>query len=185
VLASLPSESAMKSHRLAATSVLLILAAAPLALAQTGTGKKKHGKAAASASASASASATDTSAAPTAPSATAADDAAPSASASAAPKELPEGAVTGADKWDDSDTKELDGKAYYFVGLRYRATIIPQFLTSLFVNQGSTFFTNLGGAEFDIRKDGHSTVLSISYANYGFGNTLFEQKNRDPTDPGN
>ena len=34
----------MKSHRLAATLVVLLLASAPLALAQTGTGKKKGTK---------------------------------------------------------------------------------------------------------------------------------------------
>jgi hypothetical protein len=175
----------MKSHRLAATLVVLLLASAPLALAQTGTGKKKGTKAAASASASASADAASAAAAAPAPAPTPDPAPEPSASASAAPAELPEGAVRGDNGGtDNSDTKEIDGKSYYFVGVKYLGTVIPQFMVNLFANNGGTFYSNMAGAEFDIRKDGHSTLLSISYASYGFGDTLFESGNNGPSDVG-
>jgi hypothetical protein len=152
----------------------MILAAAPLALAQTSDKPKKKGaKPAASAPAD---SAADTP--PPAP----APDPAPAASSTsatddggdAAPKgDLP--AIPPEPISANSDTLEDPLKSYTFIGLRYRGTVVPQFLINAFVNEGATFYSNMVGAELDIRKDGHSTMPWIAFANYGFGDTLFEQ----------
>ena len=161
----------MKSHRFLATLVLVVLAAAPLALAQGTKPKKKGAKGAASASASASASAPATDTAPPTPPPQ--PEPAPSASSSA---ELPSTPPENAGQ--PTDTAEEPGKRYYFIGLRYRGNLIPQFLENLFVNDGGTVFSNSFGAELDMRTDGHSTIPWITYANYGFGDTLFLEKNK-------
>jgi hypothetical protein len=83
-----------------------------------------------------------------------------------------------------SQTFEDPSKAYYFVGLRYRGTIIPKFMVNMFVNEGSTFYSNTIGAELDIRKDNHSTNVWIGYTGFGFGDTLFLQKGK-PDEPNN
>jgi hypothetical protein len=86
-----------------------------------------------------------------------------------------------------TDTREKPGQRYYFPGLRYRVTAIPQFLVNLFVNEGATFVSHTVGAELDMRKDGQSTIPWIAYQSFGFGDTLFEQKGADhpASDPSN
>ena len=123
-----------------AAVVLLAICAGPIAFAQTTTPKKKKG---AKPAASASASATDDT--PPAPPPT--PDPAPSASDSASkdstPKDDAKSAKSDASAkrrlgvWDSSDTRELPGQKYQFIGLRYRGTIIPQFFESLFVDDGA------------------------------------------------
>jgi hypothetical protein len=162
----------MKSHRFLATLVLVVLAAAPLAFAQGTKPKKKPAKGAPSASASAPALDLAQPTPPPAP----APEAEPSASASAAPADLPATPPDNAGK--DTDTNEEAGKRYYFVGLRYRGNLVPQFLENLFVDDGSTVFSNSVGLELDMRTDGHSTMPWIQYSNYGFGDTLFLQKGK-------
>ena len=166
-------------HSFFATVALLTFAVAPLALAQSATkAKKKAPKAAASASASASASAPDE---PT-PSATAD---APVPPAESAPPDVSSASVPDAQVADDiTNTTELPGKSYKFVGLRYRGTVIPAFLEHLFVNDGGTVYSNSIGGEFDFRKDSKSTIVWLQYTEYGFGNTLFFQKGQ-PDEPNN
>lgn len=170
----------MKSRRFTATIILVAMAVAPLALAQTPKPKKKGAKAAASASASASAPAPDAASA----SAAAPDTSpppTPSASAAPAASELPDTPPLTAPK--DTDTLEDPLKAYYFFGARYRGTLIPQFLVNAFAQGGGTFFSNMAALELDIRKDGHSTMPWLAFANYGFGNTLFESNGSNGTGP--
>lgn len=77
-----------------------------------------------------------------------------------------------------TDVFEKAGKSYYFIGARYRGTIIPQAFENLFVNGGKTFYSNTAGLEVDIRKDNFSIIPAISYTSYGTGgNVLFLQKN--------
>jgi hypothetical protein len=170
----------MKRESLTATLVLVVLAAAPIAFAQTAKPKKKGAKpdAAASASATQSAPPADTTP-PAAPATSAAPEGATSASASA---ELPNTPPEPA--WDNSNTEELKDKKYYFVGLRYRGNIVPQFLENLFVDDGGTIYSNYIGVELDMRQEGHSTIPWIAYANYGFGDTLFHEKGK-PDQPQN
>lgn len=166
---------------LVAAAVLVAIAAAPLAFAQTAKPKpKKGGKPAASAAPEAAPAPAPEPAPPPPPPAD-------SASAGAADEttvktELPNTPPPGT--WDSSDTREDPSKPYYFVGLRYRGTVIPKFLVNMFVNEGSTFYSNTVGAEFDIRKDAHSTNLWIGYTGFGFGDTLFFQKGKSD-DPNN
>jgi hypothetical protein len=86
-----------------------------------------------------------------------------------------------------TDTREKRGQRYYFPGLRYRVTVIPQFLVNLFVNEGATFVSHTVGAEIDMRKDDQSTIPWLAYQSFGTGDTLFEQKGADhlASDPSN
>jgi hypothetical protein len=90
---------------------------------------------------------------------------------------------------DNTDTREDPNVRYYFVGLRYRGTIIPQFLMNIFVDEGATIYTNMAGIELDMRKGDQSMIPWIVYADYSMGDTLFHQKSGMPTgvpgDPGN
>jgi hypothetical protein len=84
---------------------------------------------------------------------------------------------------DITDTREDPEQKYYFVGLRYRGTVIPQFLLNLFVNDGKTIYSNSIGAEVDIRHGGNSLIPWITYTDYNTGNILFYQKgNADQAD---
>jgi hypothetical protein len=77
----------------------------------------------------------------------------------------------------ESDVFEKSGQRYFFIGLRYRGTIIPKAFENLFVSGGATIYSNSIGVEADIRKDGFSLIPAISYTSYGTGNILFLQKN--------
>ncbi|HVH47817.1 MAG TPA: hypothetical protein VM925_36025 [Labilithrix sp.] len=81
------------------------------------------------------------------------------------------------EKWDITDVEELPGRSYFFVGLRYRGNVIPSFMLNMFVEEGKTIYTNMIGAEFDLRKDGFSLVPALSYHELGTGDILFKQKN--------
>ncbi len=80
-----------------------------------------------------------------------------------------------------TNTYEDPNKRYYFLGLRYRGTIIPQFIENLFVDEGRTVYSNSFGAELDMRKGGQSMIPWIVYADYSMGDTLFHQKGGTPT----
>jgi hypothetical protein len=177
-----------RGHALAASLALLVLAVAPIALADRAAKKPKKGaKPAPSASASAAPEATPPPASsPTpAPTPPPAPEPAPSAAPSAEPKA--EGAAeaeaeVSAASGEATDTTEVAGRKYYFVGLRYRHTIIPQFMVNLFVNEGATFHSNTIGAEIDMRKDNQSMIPWIAYTEYGTNDVLFFEKNKPDTD---
>ncbi len=81
-----------------------------------------------------------------------------------------------------NDPTEDPLKSYDFVGLRYRATVLPAAMLHLFADGGQTIVTNSFGVEFDHRKDGFSMVPWLVYTSYGTGNLLFLQKN-EPEQP--
>jgi hypothetical protein len=183
-----PRQSRGRAVSLAASLAILVLAAAPIALADKAAKKPKKGtKPAPSASASAAPAATPEpapSAAPT-PTPPPAPEPAPSAAASAEPKT--EGAAEAeaeapASSGEMTDTAEVAGRKYYFVGLRYRHTIIPQFMVNLFVNEGATFHSNTIGAELDMRKDNQSMIPWIAYSEYGTNDVIFFEKNKPDMD---
>ncbi len=68
---------------------------------------------------------------------------------------------------------------YYFVGLRYRAHIVPQFMINLFGDGGTTVWANGVGPELTIRKDNFEYVFSGWWAKYAFDWTPFKG-NSDP-----
>jgi hypothetical protein len=152
--------------------LLALVAWVPVALAQKGPNKPKKGAPAASASASAS----ETPPPPPPP--------APEPSASAA-AETPDtkAAQTKEEKpaepeSDITDVAEKDGVKYYFLGLRYRGTVIPKFMINLFVDEGATVYSNSIGIELDMRKDGFSLIPNITYTEYGTDDILFKQKSK-------
>src|SRR5579863_2004268 len=166
--------------QLAAALALLVFGAAPLAFAQTTPKKPKKGaKPASSASASASAEPAPEPPAPPPPPPPA--EPAPAVTVSAEASEAPAEGEPSPNEM--TYTKEDPAKKYYFVGLRYRGTIIPKFLLNLFVNDGATIFSNTIGAELDMRQDSKSLIPWIAYTSYSTGDMLFLQKGKDPTDP--
>jgi hypothetical protein len=84
-----------------------------------------------------------------------------------------------------TDTFEDPTKRYYFIGLRYRGDVIPQFMLNIFVDGGKTIYSNSIGAEIDLRHDNFSLIPAITYTEYGTGDVVFAQKGKDPTDAGN
>lgn len=95
---------------------------------------------------------------------------------------LPTAASNGADSAqgaapsDESDVREEARKRYYFLGLRFRDIVVPQFLTELFTTGGGTANVWLVGPELSTRKDGIEIDVALSYADYGFGPALFKGK---------
>jgi hypothetical protein len=163
---------------LAAVLALLVFGAAPLAFAQTPKKPKKGAKPAASASASATA---EPAPEPPAPPPPPPPEPAPAAPAAAEASEAPAEGEPSPNEM--TYTKEDPAKKYYFVGLRYRGTVIPKFLLNLFVNEGATIFSNTIGAELDMRQDSKSLIPWIAYTSYSTGDMLFLQKGKDPNDP--
>ena len=90
-----------------------------------------------------------------------------------------------ADAGSMTDTFEDPTKRYYFIGLRYRGDVIPQFMLNIFVDGGKTLYSNSIGAEIDLRHDNFSLIPAITYTEYGTGDVVFAQKGKDPTDAGN
>jgi hypothetical protein len=87
-------------------------------------------------------------------------------------------------KGSETDVYEKSGERYFFIGLRYRGTVIPKAFENLFVSGGQTLYSNSIGIEADIRKDAFSLIPAISYTSYGSGDIMFLQKN-EPDEPGN
>jgi hypothetical protein len=80
-----------------------------------------------------------------------------------------------------TDVHEDPTKRYYFIGLRYRGDVIPQFMLNIFVDGGKTIYSNSIGAEIDMRHDNFSLIPAITYTEYGTGDIVFAQKNTDET----
>jgi hypothetical protein len=87
-------------------------------------------------------------------------------------------------KGTETDVFEKAGEKYYFIGLRYRGTIIPKAFENIFVDGGATIYSNSLGVELDLRKDNFSLIPAISYTSYNTGDILFLQKNKADI-PGN
>jgi hypothetical protein len=77
----------------------------------------------------------------------------------------------------DTDPLEKDGKAYRFIGLRFRDIIVPKFMIELFADGGATVNVFTIGPEFTTRKDGLEIDLALSYADYSMDPFLFKGKN--------
>ncbi|WP_437635905.1 hypothetical protein [Sorangium sp. So ce854] len=72
---------------------------------------------------------------------------------------------------------EKEGKAYKFIGLRFRNVIVPKFMINLFADGGSTVNVFTFGPEFTTRKNGLELDLALSYADYSMDPFLFKGKN--------
>jgi hypothetical protein len=86
---------------------------------------------------------------------------------------------------DDSritNVLEEKGKGYYFLGVNYRANIIPAFIINLFVDQGPNIVaTSTFGLSFDYRKDHFSIIPGVNFSDYTMSSVLFLQKGKDPS----
>ena len=103
----------------------------------------------------------------------------PAVTASAKPEPPPPPAA------DAHDPTELLGKRYYYLGLRYRGTVLPQFLINAFVDGGGTVYANSIGLELDMHKDNFSFIPSVMYMDYNSGDMVFLQKGKDANLIGN
>ena len=98
----------------------------------------------------------------------------------------PEPAPTAAEppEVEDKSSKnvfEKPGKTYYFIGARYRGTVIPKGFMKLFVRGGATVYSNTMGLEFDMRKDGFSIIPSLTFVEYGTQDILFLERGKPET----
>ncbi|MEZ4312750.1 MAG: hypothetical protein R3F14_32400 [Polyangiaceae bacterium] len=73
-----------------------------------------------------------------------------------------------------SDVREDPLKRYYFLGVRFRDIVLPQFMLELFTTGGATGNIWLVGPEFSTRKDGVEVDIALAYADYGFGPAMFK-----------
>lgn len=105
------------------------------------------------------------------------DDDTEDAKPAAKPKKPAATVEPPAEQWDIKDVEEKPGKAYFFVGLRYRGNLIPSFMLHLFVDEGKSIYTNMIAAEFEYRKDGFSLIPALAYHELGSGDILFREKN--------
>ena len=120
-----------------------------------------------------SAGATGTAAATTTETTTAT---ATSTEAATAPTSIP------ADSVDKNDAREIPGQTYYFVGLRYRHTILPKFLLNLFVDGGPTAVSIPSfGVEAGMRKDGFDVIGALTYSDYSTDRFPFKGKSEADT----
>jgi hypothetical protein len=81
-----------------------------------------------------------------------------------------------------TDVYEKPSETYYFIGLRYRATVIPSFMLHLFADGGQTIVSNSIGVQLDVRRDGFSMIPWLIYQEYGTGDMLFHQKGEPDAD---
>ncbi len=174
------------SARVGAALALTLVAAAQISWAQAPPKKKK--KAPEPAAAAVDVSVTE-SPPPTPPAPAVSVEVAPTSDA--ASKHATAAAIAsnpqdeGSSKGTETDVFEKSGQKYYYIGLRYRGTIIPKAFENLFVSGGATLYSNSIGIEADLRKDGFSLIPAISYTSYGSGDILFLQKDTDSTNASN
>lgn len=87
----------------------------------------------------------------------------------------------GADAKKDSDAnggelREDPTRRYYFLGVRFRDIVVPQFMLEIFAAGGGTANVWLVGPELSMRKGGTEIDISLAYADYGFGPAMFRGK---------
>ena len=106
------------------------------------------------------------------------------------PKPDPGSATAGPEAKDkDKDKGDAQGAGdlrenpltrYYFLGVRFRDIVVPQFMLEIFASGGATGNVWLVGPELSMRKGGTEIDVSLSYADYGFGPAMFKGKNDPP-----
>jgi hypothetical protein len=74
----------------------------------------------------------------------------------------------------DTGGAERAGKQYLFVGARYRAVVIPEFIQHAFAEGGETLLAHTPGVEFIVRKDQFEYELFAQLGFYSFDNVPFK-----------
>jgi hypothetical protein len=90
------------------------------------------------------------------------------------------------DERKETSPVEHAGETYRFVGLRYRALLIPSFIMGLFGEGGDTIVVHNFGPEFTIRKDAFEYSFAATYAPYSMGSgpsSVDQVTFKDPNDP--
>jgi len=90
------------------------------------------------------------------------------------------------DERKETSPVEHKGETYRFVGVRYRALLIPSFIMGLFGEGGETLVVHNFGPEFTIRKDAFEYSFALTYAPYSMGSgpgTTDQVLFKDPNDP--
>ena len=90
------------------------------------------------------------------------------------------------DERKETSPVEYPGETYRFVGLRYRALLIPSFIMGLFGEGGDTIVVHNFGPEFTIRKDAFEYSFAVTYAPYSMGSgpsSVDQVTFKDPNDP--
>ncbi len=106
----------------------------------------------------------------------------PKPDAAVAPEASDAKSKDGADAKDkadapaSSDLREDPLKRYYFLGVRFRDIVVPQFMLELFTKGGATGNLWLVGPELSTRKGGTEIDISLSYADYAFGPAVLKGK---------
>lgn len=75
-----------------------------------------------------------------------------------------------------SELREDGPKRYYFLGVRFRDLVVPQFMFDLFAKGGSTGNAWLIGPELSMRKYSIEIDIALAYADYGYGPVMFKGK---------
>ncbi len=155
----------MRFRFLVLPTVITTLALAPAALAQ-GKDAKGEGETSDGATDPKSDDASEASEAK-------ADEAADASPASAKPAEPAA---------DPNDPTEDPAKTYYFVGARWRQTLLPKFMLSPFVSGGpSSVWIPSFGAEVTMRQAAFDTVFFVTYSDWSMDPFAFKGKNEAPT----
>lgn len=69
---------------------------------------------------------------------------------------------------DSTDPFEDPHEGYYFVGLMYRQTVVPQFMQNLFVDGGTTVSNPGFGGQFEYRKNHFSILGNLWWQDFAF-----------------
>jgi hypothetical protein len=77
---------------------------------------------------------------------------------------------------DPHDPAEDPGKAYRFIGLRFRNVIVPKFMVNIFADGGATVNAFTFGPEFTTRKDHLEINVALSFADYSMDPFMFKGK---------
>jgi len=86
------------------------------------------------------------------------------------------------EKLAPNDAKELPGKTYYFIGARWRQTLLPSFMINLFVAGGPpAVWIPSFGVEGTMRRDGFDTTLYLTYADWSMDAFAFKGKDEANT----
>ena len=91
----------------------------------------------------------------------------------AKPADKDAAAPAEADKYDPA---EEPGKAYRFIGLRFRNLIVPKFMVNIFADGGATVNAFTFGPEFTTRKDHLEFNIALSFADYSMDPFMFKGK---------
>lgn len=83
-----------------------------------------------------------------------------------------------------ADPSEPVGKRQIYLGLRYRAAVVPKFLINLFIDEGKNVFVHSGALELEVRRDHFAIIPYVGYTRYFMDDTLFLEKNKDKTAAG-